>query len=450
MPKRNIRWWSAFAILSLCAGCQPASNSASKAQQAIALPISLVKPEKKVVKRIVEQPGAVQASEETVLYPKIAGYVSSISADPNKAKAGDPIRMIDIGSKVAKDQILAELSVPELDEEFKQKEAVVKQLEAEVIQSKKALAAAAAGVVAAQAKVTEAKAGLSRAQANYERWLSETDRVNRLVKGGVIDTQTRDETLNQFKGAEAGRHEADAKVASADATVLKAQADHDKAIADVTATEAKADVAKADVRRINALRNYTRIKAPFDGVITHRAANTGDFLTADGKHSLFTVARMDPVRVVINVPEADSGLITSGQEVQITIQTMSMPALVGKVSRTSWSLEPGSRTLRVEVDLPNADGKVRPGMYVFARLGTDLPAEWSLPSAAVGKVNEEAVIYLAENGKAVRVTAQLVRGDGQVTQIKSYKRAGSNWVAITGSESIATPASALSDGQTLP
>ena len=332
MPKRDIRWWSAFAILSLCAGCQPASSNATKAQQAAATPITIVKPEKKVVKRIVEQPGAVQASEETVLYPKIAGFVSSIAADPNKAKPGDPVRMIDIGSKVVRDQILAELSVPELDEEFKQKEAVVKQLEAEVIQSKKALAAAAAGVVAAQAKVTEAKAGLSRAQAIYERYQSETDRVNRLVKGGVIDTQTRDETLNQFKGAEAGRNEADAKVASADAAVLKAQADHDKAIADVTATEAKADVAKADVRRINALRNYTHIKAPFDGVITHRAANTGDFLTADGKHSLFTVARMDPVRVVINVPEADSGLITSGQEVQITIQTMAMPSLTGKVS----------------------------------------------------------------------------------------------------------------------
>ncbi len=450
MPMLNVFRWTGVVVFSLSLGCNPAHNSASKAPSASVAALSIVKPEKKVVTRKVEQPGTVQASEETVLYPKIAGFVSVFAVDPNQPPSDVANRMIDIGSKVKKDQILAELSVPELDEEFKQKEAVVKQLEAEVVQSRKALAAAAAGVVASQAKVTEARAGLTRAQAIYERWQSEVDRVNRLVKSGVIDTQTRDETLNQFKGAEAGRHEADAKVASADAAVLKAQADHDKAMADVTATEAKADVAKADVRRINALRNYTRIKAPFDGVITHRAANTGDFLTADGKHSLFTVARMDPVRVVINVPEADSGLITIGQEVQITIQTIAGPALLGKVARTSWSLEPGSRTLRVEADLPNAENRLRPGMYVYARLGAALPSDWSLPAAAIAKINEEPVAYLAENGKAVRVSVQLLRGDGQITQIRSYKRGSSNWVAITGSESFVAPAVALSDGQAVP
>lgn len=446
----DIWLWAGVCFFSMCTGCQQPSGSSTKTAPASVAAITTAKPEKRVVKRIIEQPGTIQASEETVLYPKIPGFVSTIALDPNKTKSNDDNRMIDIGSKVVKDQILAELSVPELDEEFKQKEAVVKQLEAEVIQSRKALAAAAAGVVSARAKVTEAKAGLSRAQAMYERWQSESERVNRLVKGGVIDTQTRDETLNQFKSAEAGRHEADAKVASADAAVLKAQADHDKAIADVTATEAKADVARADVRRINALRNYTRIKAPFNGVITHRAANTGDFLTADGKHSLFTVARMDPVRVVINVPEADSGLISLGQEVQITIQTMIGPSLTGKVSRTSWSLEPGSRTLRVEADLPNADGNVRPGMYVYARLGAELPVEWSLPSAAIGKINEEPVAYLAKNGKAVRVSVQLLRGDGQITQIKSYKQSGSSWEAIIGTESFVLPAATLTDGQILP
>ncbi|MFO0812035.1 MAG: efflux RND transporter periplasmic adaptor subunit [Gemmatales bacterium] len=441
--------WSGLVTFSACLGCNPAPGSATKAQQNVVVSIAFVKPEKRVVRRVVEQPGSVQASEETVLYPKIAGFISSIALDPNKPQT-DANRMIDIGSKVTRDQVLAELSIPELDEEFKQKVAVVRQLEAEIIQSRKALAAADAGIVSAQARVAEAKAGLSRVQAIYERWQSEMERVNRLVKGGVIDTQTRDETLNQFRGAEAGRHEADARVASAEATVLKTQADHGKAIADVTATEAKAEVARADVRRIEALRNYTRIKAPYDGVITHRAANTGDFLVADGKHSLFTVARTDPVRVVIHVPEADSGLITVGQEVQITIQTVSGPSIKGKVSRTSWSLEPGSRTLRVEADLPNIDGNLRPGMYVYARLGAELPTEWSLPSAAIGKVNEEPVAYLAENDKAVRVTVQLLRGDGQFTQVRSYKRGSSGPVTISGNEQFLMPASALSDGQSVP
>lgn len=219
----------------------------------------------------------------------------------------------------------------------------------------------------------------------------------------------------------------------------------------MVAVGAKLDVAKADVRRVDALRGYTRIKAPFDGIVTRRAANTGDFVMADGKHGLFTVARIDPVRVVVNVPEADAGLVNIGQEVRVTLQAVPGPAQVGKIVRTSWSLDPGSRTLRAEVDLPNAEAKVRPGMYVYARLTAELPAEWSVPVVAVGKVSEETVIYLVENGKAVRIAVQLICGDSQFTQIRRYKRAGTNeWTEFTGGESVATPAAALTDGQAIP
>ena len=109
------------------------------------------------------------------------------------------------------------------------------------------------------------------------------------------------------------------------------------------------------------------------------------------------------------------------------------------MTRTSWSLEPGSRTLRTEIDLPNEEGQVRPGMYVYARLTAELPAAWAVPAAAVGKVDDEPVIYLVEGGKAVRVPVQLLRGDGQFTQIRRYKKPGaSDWTDVTGSESVAT------------
>lgn len=439
-----------LGVIALAAGCNRQQPSANSAAPAAAPAVTVVKPEKRPVMRVVEQPGTVQAFEETVLYPKFPAYVRALTADPDKAARLAHDRLIDIGSRVKKDQVLAELAVPELEEEFKQKEALVRQSEAEVVQSKKALAASIAGVVAAKAHVAEAKAGLTRAQALHDRWQSESDRVNRLVTGGVIDTQTRDETLNQFKAAEANRAEATAKVASSDAAVTKAEADQDKAAADVAAAEAKLDVSRADARRVDALRGYTRVKAPYDGVVTRRAVNTGDFVTADGKQGLFAVARLDPVRVVVNVPEADAGLVEDGQEVRVTLQAVAGPPSVGKVVRTSWSLEPGSRTLRTEVDLPNPGGKVRPGMYVSARLTVELPAEWAVPSAAVGKVNDEPVVYLVEGGKAVRVSVQLHRGDGQFTQVRLYKRPGaSDWSEITGKEEIASPAAVLSDGQTV-
>lgn len=449
---RHERWTLIVALAGMAlTGCNRQPQPAGGAALAVAPVVTVIKPEKRPVKRVVEQPGAVQAFEETVLYAKVAGYVRALTIDPHKADRPEYDRFIDIGSRVTLNQVLAELAVPELEQEFQQKEALARQSFAEVTQAKKALAAASAGVTAAKALVNEAKAGLTRTQALYDRWQSEVERVNRLVAAGVLDTQTRDETLNQFKAAEANRAESVAKIASADAAVIKAEADRDKAIADVTAIEARLDVAKAEVRRIDALRGYLKIKAPYDGVVTRRAVNTGDLVSGDGKHGLFAVARLDPVRVVVTVPESDAGLVAAGQDVHITMEAVPGPPVIGKVVRTSWSLDPASRTLRTEVDLPNPDGKVRPGMYVSARLTVEMPSEWSVPAAAIGKINDEPVIYLVQGGKAVRMQVQLHRGDAQFTQIRRYRRGGtSDWIDFTGSESIATPAAAVTDGQPVP
>jgi RND family efflux transporter MFP subunit len=272
-----------------------------------------------------------------------------------------------------------------------------------------------------------------------------------LVRGGVIDNQTRDETMNQFKAAEATRNEAAAKVATAAADVRKSEAARGKAIADVAAAEAKLEVAKVEVSRVTALLTYTRITAPYDGVITHRAINTGDFLSGNGKEGVFSVARLDPVRVVAQVPEADAGLITEGLPVRLTVQSLPGKELRGTVARTSWSLEPGSRTLRTEIDLPNKDAAVRPGMYVYARITAPLPSAWAVPAAAVGKFSDEPIVYFVVDGKAVRTPVQVLRGDGKFTQLHRFKKSGAaDWTDFNGSESIASPASALTEGQLLP
>ena len=81
----------------------------------------------------------------------------------------------------------------------------------------------------------------------------------------------------------------------------------------------------------------------------------------------------------------------------------------------------------------------------------ELPAAWTLPAAAIGKVNDEPVIYLVEGGKAMRVRVELLRGDSQFTQVRRYKKPGAtDWSDVTGTESLAMPASALSDGQSVP
>jgi multidrug resistance efflux pump len=402
----------------------------------------------RAVKRVVEQPGTVQAFEETALFAKIPGYVGTIAEDPDKKDRPPHDRQIDIGSRVKRDQILVQLAVPELDKEWQQKKALIKQAEAEVVQAEKFLAASEAGLDAVTATVAETEAGVDRAQAAYERAQLEVTRVSRQVSGGVDTSQALDDAQFQLKVAGAARKEAAAKVTSAKAAVKKAEADRDKAAADVEAAKAKLEVAREEVGRLDALREYTRIKAPFEGIVTHRAVSTGDFVRPGEKLALFSVARTHPVRVVVNVPEADAVLVSVGQDARVILQSATGPVETGKVARMSWSLEPGSRTMRTEIDLPNEKGLVRPGVYLNARLTAELPAAWTVPAAAIGKVGDESVIYLVEGGKAVRMPALLGRGDGQYTQVRRYKRPGAtDWMDVTGTESFATPAAALSDGQ---
>ncbi|MBM3981127.1 MAG: efflux RND transporter periplasmic adaptor subunit [Planctomycetes bacterium] len=443
------RYLLLLALVVPVVGCGRKPPPAPPAPPAV--PITVAKPTQRAVKRVVEQPGTVRPFDETALSANASGYIDAIEPDPLKAARPDHDRLIDIDSRVTKDQVLARIAAPELVERAKQKDALVDQARAEEDQAKQALVAAGAGATAAEANVAQYDAAVERADALVERARKELDRVKKLVAGGMADTQTLDETQFQLKAAEATHKEAKARVAAAKAAVTKAGADRDKADADVTAATARLAVARAVAREAKEELRYLDIRAPYDGVVTRRAANRGDQVKAGDKVALFSVARVDPVRVVVYVPEADAGLVSAGQEVRLAIQAVQGPEVVGKVARTSWALEPGSRTLRTEIDLPNNNGLLRPGTYVHAKLSAELPAAWAVPAAAVGKVGDEPVMYLVENGKAARVAVQLLKGDGQFTQVRRYKRAGaSDWTDVTGAEQVASPAAALTDGQAVP
>lgn len=434
--------------LQLTTGCNRQAPPAAASSGPAAPAVTTVKPERKAVTRVVEQPGVVQPYEETALHAKISGFVGRISDDPARTDRPESDRYIDIGSRVKKDQVLVEIAIPELGEELKQKQALVEQAGAEITQAEKALAAAGTAIDSAKAAGKEAAAGVIKAEAEVDRWRTELAQSDDLFARKLIDSQSRAVTLKQFQSAEAAKSEAQARVESAAAAVRKAEADREKAAADVAAVTARKKVAEAEVGRVTALLGYTRIRAPFDGVVTHRSVSTGDYVTGSEKAGLFNVTRTDPVRVVVHVPEADAGLVREGQEVRLTVQALSRPGLTGKVTRTSWSLEPGSRTLRTEIDLPNPDGAVRPGMYVYAGITATLPEGWAVPAAAVGKAGDEFVVYRVVDGKAVRTPVQVGHGDGKITQLRRYKKPGATeWTEFTGTETVATPAAALTDGQ---
>src|SRR5207302_767722 len=142
-----------------------------------------------------------------------------------------------------------------------------------------------AAIRQAASEIKQAEAAALRTQAELERAKSQYERMARVGRSGVLDKEQVEETHFGF--------------AAAQAALTKAQAD-------VDVTQARLKVSEADRDHVLTLLQYTKIKAPYDGVVTRRSVNTGDFVqppTAGKGESLFIVERIKPVRVFINVPE---------------------------------------------------------------------------------------------------------------------------------------------------
>ena len=150
------------------------------------------------------------------------------------------------------------------------------------------------------------------------------------------------------------------------ARLLGAAAKVDQARADVAEARAMIGVAQARLDKARVDLDYARIVAPFDGVVTRRSFHPGAFIrsAAEGNQTpLLTVSRTDLMRVVIRVPDRDVVLASAGDPVVVTIDGLDRREFRGVVARIGESQDPTSRTMRVEVDLPNPDDLLREGMY---------------------------------------------------------------------------------------
>jgi HlyD family secretion protein len=372
--------------------------------------VKVVHPEKKDVRRPIERPAFnIEAYERTPLYAKIPGYVQKWN--------------VDIGARVHKDDLLAELYIPEMDVEVKQKEAAVRQ---------------------AAAEIKQAEATVARAQAELRRTKSQSERLAQIGRSGSLDKEQVDEARLGFEAAQAG--------------LAKAQADVDVA-------KTRLEGAKADQENVQTLLQYREIRAPFDGVVTRRDVNTRDFVqpaAASKGDALFVVEKVDPVRVFVNVQELEAVWVRDGDTALIRPQSLPGQQFKGTVTRSAGALNPQNRTLRTEIDLPNADGKLLPGMYVSATIIAEHKNVWALPATAVVTEGERSFCYRVENGKAVRTPVQVglrtpvqtgQPGNELVEVLKKQVKpaqpgAAVEWEDFTGSEEIVqSNVAGLTDGQ---
>jgi len=303
----------------------------------------------------------------------------------------------DIGDKVKKDQVLAIIDTPELDAQLDAARAQLKASEAEVV-------------------VREADADF--AKTTFERWQGSAK--------GVVSEQEREEK-------KAGYVVAQAKVKAA---------------------QAKVNLDQSNVDRLTFMTQFKKVSAPYDGVITERRIDVGDLVTAGSTSNttpLFRIAQFDQIRVFSNVPQSAAGDTTVGTPAKVFTAGSSSQAFEGTVARTSESLDPKARTLRVEVDLPNSRLSLVPGMYVQVEFNTKSRGLVQIPAGAllfrsggpqVAVIQPDSTMIFQDvqigrdNGNTVEIESGLVDGDRVALNINNQIEDGSK-VIVKENEKVA-------------
>jgi RND family efflux transporter MFP subunit len=417
----------AVPVAVTAAGCEQSSGKSPGLAAQSAMRVEVVRPERHLVERTVSEPGQIEAYETTPIHAKIAGYVQKVT--------------VDIGSEIKKGQVLAELWVPEIAAELQEKRAAIDQAQAKKAQAAAAVKVAQAAVTSAEAKVAEVQAAVKRADADLTRWQLEDRRVQQLFNERAQTGTLLDETHNKLRSAEAGSDEVRAKVKSAEAALIESRSELEKARSDEVAAAANIEVARSAAQHAEAMLGYARIEAPFDGVITRRDVDTGH-LTRPGSESapLFVAARSDVVTITVSIPEAYSTDVKPGQRARIKLQAMNGRTVEGKVTRTAWALDPKTRTIRTEIDMPNPGGKLRPGLYAYATVVLEERMDArTIPTTSVFKVQDAPFCVVVSDKKAIRRPVVLGLSDGTRTEIVS---------GLEGTELVVKAnAASLSDGQ---
>jgi RND family efflux transporter MFP subunit len=199
----------------------------------------------------------------------------------------------------------------------------------------------------------------------------------------------------------------------------------DEAIGGAEAKEAAMEASMAGVRRLQQLQGFERVYAPFSGVVTQRNTDIGDLITGgtgsgSAASSLFHLAAVDELRVFVSVPEIYSSLVRDGSTATLTLDEYPGQVFHGIIARNSNTIDPQTRTLNVEVDVPNPGGKLLPGAYVKVHFnipssGNDL----TLPSNTIIFRAHGTEVGVVRNGKVLLTPITIAADHGATVEIGS-------------------------------
>lgn len=289
----------------------------------------------------------------------------------------------------------------------------------------------------ARARTSGAREGLEVAQRHVQTARSQVNAADSEVEQAQAALEAAQEQVNMAIAEQrsAGKQ---VEIAAADVAVSGKQ----QAAARARTLEAKfqAKVGRSAIGRAASFAEYTRIRAPFDGVVTKRFLDRGAFIqsasTSQNAAPIVTVANLSRLRVYFTVPETQARFVQTGTVAIVNTAGQSESVFKGRVSRTSGTLDPKTRTLLAEVDLANDSGRILAGTYASGRIVMEThPGVLSVPSPAVGVEKAGKFVYIVSDGKARRVAVVTGFDDGAHTEILQGLQGNEN-VVVTGREAL--------------
>ncbi len=318
-------------------------------------------------------PGTILAISEAPIFSRSEGYLQK--------------RFVDIGDRVSQGQLLALIEAPEVDKQVQQAQAAVARAEASLAQT--------------QAALEQSTTQMKLAEVTAQRW-------NTLFAKRVVSRQEVDEKQAAYEARRADNAAMQANVNAARETVSASQ---------------------ADLRRLKDLKGFQEITAPFSGVITARNTDVGALIRggASEGRELYRLARIDTVRIIVQVPQTNLAMIHTGDLASVSVQEFPNRPFKGKIVRTANALDPNTRTLPAEINIANQDFILMPGMYAQVNLakvemapavtvsGDTLMIRPDGPQVAViseeGKVHFQKITLGRDFGPEVEVASGLNGGE---------------------------------------
>ncbi|ABF40701.1 secretion protein HlyD [Candidatus Koribacter versatilis Ellin345] len=341
------------AIAFTSSSCSSHSSSVASASSPPRATVAIAK--KQPIGNSISVAGEFLPYQEVEIHAKVAGYIRHIG--------------VDIGDRVHTGQELAVLEVPELTAQVE---------------------GANAGIKRSQQEITRTKHQEAQAEADHQALHAAAIRLKQAseARPGLIAEQELDDANAKDRASEAQVEAAKAAVA---------------------ASEQGLDVSRASKSQVSAMSDYSRITAPFDGVVTWRYSDTGALVQAGTSSSsaqpVVKLAEVRTLRLRIPVPESVVPSIHQGQTADVVVSATS-EHFTGRVARYTDSLDRATRTMQVEIDVPNPQYKLSSGMYAQVTLHTDQIADaLSIPVLAVHRSGDKASVLVVNSSDRIEERA---------------------------------------------